>query len=271
MTTLILRFIICASLLPTVLFGNVNVSSNRALSLSDLIFLEKQDAKISHDKERQALLERMSIRDASDKIFKGNEKVSVSEVPIIYKNGILFTYIGNDDDILYVSGSFINWQKKIRMIESANGVFFAFFQGNLKPGKYDYKFNVNGFWQNDSKQPLSRIDQSRGRLTYFLLKKPVNYHTASPEHIKGKTFKFLLPDKNYREVSWIGSANQFDPRIDQMELVDGYWVIEKRVEEKYSFYAYFVDGEMMLDPNNHYLTTTDFDLEVNYIPEIFYP
>ena len=112
MAKLILRFIICASLLPTVLFGNVNVSSNKALSLSDLIFLEKQDKKISHDKERQALLERMSIRDASDKIFKGNEKVSVSEVPIIYKNGILFTYIGNDDDILYVSGSFINWQKK---------------------------------------------------------------------------------------------------------------------------------------------------------------
>lgn len=275
MFTKVIRFIICAavSFIPAMLFANeLNLSSNRAQSLANLNFSEERSSdRFNYDKERQNFLEKMSTRDASDNIFRGNQKVSVSDVPIIYKNGILFTYIGNDDDIIHVSGSFVQWQKRLRMVESANGVFFVFWEGNLPPGKYDYKLNVNGFWQNDSKQPLSRIDQNGQRLTYFSLRKPINYHKVSPSHIEGKTFKFFLLDEDYKEVWWVGSANQFDPRVDQMKLVDGYWTIEKRVEEKYSFYAYFVDGKLMRDPHNPYLTTTDFDLEVNFIPEIFYP
>ena len=211
-----------------------------------------------------------SVIDQRGKRFLDIHSVVLRDLPIVYDNGILFTYAGEQGSSILVSGSFVNWKKQFRLQDKGNGIFYVFFEGNLPPGKYNYRYVVNDFWENDPLQPFVRLDSLNRVVSYFEIDEPIVDYRVSPVLQKEKVFRFYLKDEGYQFVSWVGTRNHFDPTTHTMKLEDGYWSIEIRVEENKSFYAFYVDGQIILDPGNQHITSSKNLLLLNYIPKELY-
>ena len=207
------------------------------------------------------------VTNISIKEIKGNysytNQVNVLEVPIVFSNGILFTYEGNKNDEVFLSGDFVKWKERFKLSRQGYGLFAAFLPLPLKKGEYKYRFLVNGIWINDEKQPLSKVDDFGDSISYFKLNHRIYSKKKSPIRISENKYLFVLRDNNYKKVHWLSSDNKWDPYIDSMILNNGYWIIEKFIEKSKNFYIFLVDDKIILDPVNENTTYIHKDMNVN--------
>lgn len=197
-------------------------------------------------------------------IYK-NAKPIVADKPIVYDNGILFTYVGNKNDEVYLSGSFFEWKKKVRMKSNSNGLFYFFLRHPAKIGTYTYRFLVNKLWVNDEQQPYYKTDTDGEQISYFNLHKNILFNILeTPQKIDDYTYRFYLKDKNYKSVHFIGNFNYWDPTSHPMKLVNGYWFFDKKINFSRIFYSFWVDGKMMLDPLNFHKSNNEFGFTINF-------
>jgi hypothetical protein len=79
----------------------------------------------------------------------------------------MFTLDGYADaQQVSVAGTFNNWSPTSNLMQSENGMWTTSI--SLAPGKYQYKFVVDGRWMNDPKNPES-VDDGSGNLNSILV------------------------------------------------------------------------------------------------------
>jgi chromosome partitioning protein len=89
-------------------------------------------------------------------------QATISDDPVLYathlqtEEGLLFTYQDPSAREVFVAGDFSNW-KKISMTKVGSGGSFTAFV-YLAPGKYAYKFYVDGKWVLDAANPHKKND-----------------------------------------------------------------------------------------------------------------
>ncbi len=195
-----------------------------------------------------------------------SESIKSISKPVVYENGILFTFEGRDTDDIYLSGSFYHWNKRVKLHKNRFGIHFAFIPIETPKGLYTYRFMVNGIWLNDPQQTLWVADGYGTEISAIDLRSALVSFKTSPKHLGGNRYQFFLKDKNYKTVSWVGSRNRWDPFVNPMSLKDGYWTLTLEMDPKQVFYLYRIDDENRLDPANPNRGNMGWKEEVNFIP-----
>lgn len=138
-----------------------------------------------------------------------------------------------DANTVFISGNFNMWSTGgIPLQKTDTGWVVTL---NLPPGKYLYKFIVNGKWQQDNNNLLRENDGFKSyNSTYFSYN-----HT------------FILPHfVNAKKVILTGSFNNWDEHELNMQKTPTAWVCSMYLREGTHAYKYIVDGHWELDPDN---------------------
>ncbi|MCX6268900.1 MAG: glycogen-binding domain-containing protein [Bacteroidetes bacterium] len=134
---------------------------------------------------------------------------------------------------IYLSGSFNAWSTLQTPMQSCDSGWTVTLK--LKPGKYTYKYIVDGKWTSDSFNKLRENDANHGYNNVFFC---YNY-------------KFVLngyPDAH--KVLVAGSFNQWNKEELRMVRFRGSWVLNLFLREGTHAYKFIVDGEWTTDPAN---------------------
>ncbi len=189
---------------------------------------------------------------------------NVVDQPVLYRNGILFTYLGKKNERVYLSGDFNDWQKKIKLTSNNVGIYYVLLKENLAKGSYRYRFLVNGYWINDPEQTKITISPNGQRVSTFEITEDLLFSIKSPVKVTDQVYRFYLPDKNYQKVHWLSRENHWDFQADPMVKKGDYWIIDKNLFQEKTFYIFWADGEYVLDPFNISLVNSGFGLVVNF-------
>lgn len=132
-----------------------------------------------------------------------------------------------------LAGSFTNWQNAPIEMKQVDSGWVA--DVKLSPGKYWYKFIVNGNWQVDTDNQLRENDgQANINSVYY-----VPNHTFS-------TSDFA----NARKVYVAGSFNHWNRRDLQMERTAEGWKLDVYLPEGTHTYKFVADGNWYTDGAN---------------------
>ncbi|MCX6285669.1 MAG: glycogen-binding domain-containing protein [Bacteroidetes bacterium] len=134
---------------------------------------------------------------------------------------------------VYIAGTFNNWSTmQTPMIRCDSGWFITL---RLKPGKYTYKYIIDGKWSPDPYNKLRENDSQGGQNSVIFC---YNY-------------RFFLPFyKGSKKVLVAGSFNNWNPYELRLLGVDGGWALNLYLREGTHAYKFVVDGEWFLDPTN---------------------
>ncbi len=134
---------------------------------------------------------------------------------------------------VYLSGSFNNWSTtQTPMRKAATGWITDV---KLKPGKYTYKYIVDGRWTAD---PINNLKERGGGGER-------NSVLYCPNH----TFSLNGYEKA-RSVVVTGNFNGWNPRGVPLERTSGGWALKVYLREGTHAYKFLVDGKWMTDPGN---------------------
>lgn len=161
-----------------------------------------------------------------------------------FKQKITVSKSGNDSAIfwvpetklyktVYLSGNFNDWSLYgTPMIKTDSGWVAKV---KLQPGKYFYKFIVDGKWIDDKYNELKEDDGHEGyNSTYF----QSNYSFSLPGYKKAN--KVLLS----------GSFNNWDEKELKMQPSSDGWAISMYLMEGLHTYKFIIDGKWIQDPLN---------------------
>ncbi|HNV44610.1 MAG: hypothetical protein KBG82_06935 [Spirochaetes bacterium] len=171
--------------------------------------------------------------------------------PQIYKNGILFTYKANAKTV-YISGSFVKWEKLIPMEQSYFGVWYYFHKEALPAGDYLYKYKVDNFWVLDPvNSEVARDDYDQ---VLSLLKIPVNliiYDSSPVRDKKTNEYMFWLENSSAQSIYIYGDFNNWNPFQYRLSREGNFWFIRLKLERGRYGYRYVIDfSKEILDPHN---------------------
>ncbi len=174
-----------------------------------------------------------------------------SSAPKIYKNGILFTYKGNAK-IVYLSGSFLNWEKLISMSQSYFGVWYYFHKESLEAGNYLYKYKVDNFWILDPMNPDIARDYYDQSLSLLKIEKKLTIYDKSPViNLKTRECTFWIENKNASMIYIYGDFNNWNPYQFRLNREGDFWTITLKLESGIYGYRFIVDfNKELLDPHN---------------------
>ena len=84
--------------------------------------------------------------------------------PEFVNGGVIFRYFDRDADRVYVAGDFNNWIYQADPMVDRNGDGEWTLLLNLSPGRYEYKFVIDGVkWVPDPRNPNSVADGFEGQ------------------------------------------------------------------------------------------------------------
>lgn len=152
-----------------------------------------------------------------------------------YSNGVAHFYLRGYDKVgsVYLAGSFNGWSTSQLLMDKTDSGWVA--SVKLKPGRYSYKYVVDGQWMRDPYN-FQRQDDTYGGYNSIVF--CFNY-----------TF-ILYGYPKAKNVFLVGSFN--DWKEDQLKMfkTSRGWVLPLYLREGMHAYKYIVDGEWILDPNN---------------------
>jgi hypothetical protein len=139
-----------------------------------------------------------------------------------------------------LSGSFNNWgTSQINMIRTSTGWFVKL---KLAPGKYQYKYILDGRWIPDPFNKLKQDDENGGYNSVVFC---YNYSFR----LQGYT--------SSHEVSVAGSFNNWNMSELKMHIHDGGWVLPIYLRPGTHAYKFIADGKWMTDPGNKIIRSDD--------------
>jgi hypothetical protein len=164
----------------------------------------------------------------------GVNRLTRNTVVKLAGNKVRFLYPGRPGaKNVYLSGSFNGWSTlQTPMLPSDSGWVVTI---PLAPGKYTYKFIIDGKWTNDPFNKLNEDDTQGGSNSVFFC---YNY-------------RFVLDGySDAKKVFLAGSFNNWNERDLQMILFNGKWVFHLYLREGTHAYKFIVDNNWILDPAN---------------------
>lgn len=167
-------------------------------------------------------------------------------------HGILFTYKNRKCTVVQVAGNFSNWEP-VNMIRGKNGIWFHFLVSGDSGSReiLKYKFNIDGIWACDPKNPQIEDDRIGSNISLF----------ENPGNPGGSQVTFRILQKNLVEfrlfkpkarlISLVGDFNNWNPENDLLKRgQDGIWKLHKRLPAGIYLYKYIVDGKWVPDVYN---------------------
>jgi hypothetical protein len=134
---------------------------------------------------------------------------------------------------VFLSGSFNGWSTLQTPMEVCDSGWTVTLK--LQPGKYSYKYIIDGKWANDSYNKLREKDTYEGYNNIFFC---YNY-------------KFVLNGyPNAQNVFLSGSFDQWNESELRMIRFRGSWVLPMYLRDGTHAYKFIVDGEWLTDPAN---------------------
>ncbi|TSA27746.1 MAG: hypothetical protein D4R67_05530 [Bacteroidetes bacterium] len=202
-------------------FKSTSEEGEDLFHLDDIVFLE--DDWISFGKQ-----ETTRVSDAS-----GVNVLTRFDV-FNYRKGVARFYLPDRLQArhVYLSGTFNDWSTmRTPMLRNDSGWVATL---DLKPGKYLYKYIIDGRWSSDPYNKLREDDQNG------------DFNSV----IYCYNYRFFLkgfPDA--RQVYLGGSFNGWNDHKYKMLRVSGGWAINLYLREGTHAYKFIVDGQWILDPN----------------------
>jgi len=166
--------------------------------------------------------------------------------------GILFTYKNRKSAQVHISGNFSNWDN-IEMTRGNNGVWYYFlsFSDALNENMVKYKFNVDGIWIKDPKNPEAIDDGIGSYVSVFDFIKDaenthVTYRLLQKNHVE---FRIFNPKARF--VTVVGDFNNWNPENDLLKKgADGIWRLMKHLPQGKYLYKFIIDGKWTPDIYN---------------------
>lgn len=171
----------------------------------------------------------------------------------ITDEGVVFTYSDSTARQVFLAGDFNDWKTDdLAMERKSDGIFRKLVK--LSPGRYEYKFIVDGKWKNDPDNPNTVSDPYGGKNSVLVV--PAYDRASSVQGALGQTesetgkavFKYYNPDAD--EVYLAGEFNNWNPKQLAMQNDDGEWTIAIELEPGEYEYKFVVDGNWTSDPLN---------------------
>jgi hypothetical protein len=195
-----------------------------------------------------------NINNPADKIIFAEKHPTLAEMFPATNNGVVFGYnrfrnkspfpVNNSTVTFFLrnnlrarqvilAGSFNNWVPDALKMTKTDSGWIA--KVSIIPGKYWYKFIVDGNWSIDNDN-LLRENDGLGN---------INSVFFNPNIL------FVLNSRlNARRVYLAGSFNNWRPGDLQMNKVRGRWELPLYLADGTHTYRFIADGEWMADPNN---------------------
>jgi 1,4-alpha-glucan branching enzyme len=134
---------------------------------------------------------------------------------------------------VYLSGSFNNWSTQQIPLKSCDSGWVANLK--LKPGKYSYKYILDGRWIQDPFNKLTEDDTYGG---YNSVLYCYNYLFRLTGYPKAK------------KVILAGSFNNWNEEELKMTHINGSWLLQMYLRQGTHSYKYIVDNVWVKDPSN---------------------
>ncbi len=150
-----------------------------------------------------------------------------------YNEGVARFYLPNHDknSRVIISGSFNGFSTYQTPMHKTDSGWIATIK--LKPGKYSYKYIIDGRWSWDKNNYIREIDGNGG------------YNSI----IYCSNYKFSLTGfTNARKVFVAGSFNSWNRDELQMQKTSSGWVLPVYLREGTHAYKFIVDGSWITDP-----------------------
>ena len=175
-------------------------------------------------------------------------------------NGAMVTFfLRNNKNAgrVMLAGSFNNWEPDALAMKKTDTGWIAVVK--LEPGKYWYKFIVDGNWTIDTDNRISENDGLGNMNSVFY---------------KPNTFFRLQSFNNAKRVYLAGSFNNWEPRELLMNKTATGWELPLYLADGTHTYRFVVDGKWMADPDNSETLPNEFN-DVNSVirlgkPFLFY-
>jgi hypothetical protein len=162
-----------------------------------------------------------------------------------YNKGIVQFFLPGNTKVrkVFIAGSFNDWAPRKTAMQRVDSGWIV--KIALKPGKYFYKYILDGNWITD---PNNRFDENDGMGN-------INSVLYLPN------FEFKL--NNYKEAKKVvvgGSFNNYNPTELRMRRTSNGWTLPLYLKDGTYSYKFLVDDKWITDPNNE---TTRKDLQGN--------
>lgn len=157
--------------------------------------------------------------------------ISVSET----NTNEVMLYLPKNQNVekVFVSGNFNDWSHQGLPMTKTDSGWVA--ELKLEPGKYYYKFIVDGNWMEDPNNELKEPDGHNGYNSVFF---KTNY-----------TFK-LAGYSDIKKVYLSGSFNNWNEKEIRMQRSAKGWFANIYLRDGLHTYKFIVDNNWILDPNN---------------------
>lgn len=174
-------------------------------------------------------------RQFTDDFLEDVYKLNLSVIEVHDRGKVILRLNGHQSaKKVILAGNFNGWDEgAIQMTPDADGWHL---RADLPPGRYEYKFIVDGTWIHDPENK-DVVHNEHGTLNSVL------YVT---KHVTFKLDKFL----NAKNVILTGSFVEWNERKLKMTLINGIWTTSIQVAGGKHHYKYIVDGVWHTDPSN---------------------
>ncbi|NAS30832.1 hypothetical protein GTQ40_07610 [Flavobacteriaceae bacterium R38] len=149
-----------------------------------------------------------------------------------------------DADRVILSGSFNKWNESLFVMNKTDEGWQLRLQ--MKPGRYEYKFIVDGKWLEDKSNPENVRNEFNGFNSVIEIKKEIAFH------LKGYS--------NAKKVILSGSFNDWSEENYKMIKTKDGWVFKTKLSAGKHHYKFIVDGTWITDPSN---PVKEYDYEYN--------
>jgi hypothetical protein len=174
-------------------------------------------------------------RQFQDDFLKDVYKVDLSVIKIVEDGNVEFLlhehYSANE---VILTGSFNGWnEQELKMNKVPEGWRLS---AELPPGRYEYKFIVDGEWMHDpvNKEKVRNEHETFNSVLFVTI--PVNFHLKGYEDAK--------------EVFLAGSFNNWHEKKTQMSRSGNGWTVTVPLFGGKQTYKFIIDGKWITDPAN---------------------
>ncbi len=143
-----------------------------------------------------------------------------------------------------LSGSFNKWNEDLFRMTKTEDCWTLTLK--VRPGKYEYKFIVDGMWIEDPDNPLKKRNEFNEYNSFIDIKAPKEF--------------ILNGNLEAQEVILTGSFNDWSESECKMTKTKSGWVDTLMLSGGKYHYKYIVDNKWILDPDN---TVKEYDAQGN--------
>jgi len=163
--------------------------------------------------------------------------------------GYTFRYVDSNASSVNLVGDFNSWNTSATAMTKNGSTWESTLP--LKPGKYQYKFYVNGTdWKTDPTNTNSADDGYGGKNSVIEVTGSIVKQTTTKQKSSGNAV-FQYKDANAISVSVAGDFNDWNMNANPMDKKDGVWTLSLPLTPGKHLYKFVVNGsDWKIDPSN---------------------